>query len=87
MRYHVDLDQPTATFLRHMHPFQKQKIKACLDDIAENPTAGKMLQKELAGLYSYRVGRYRIIYIVNDAKKEVNVIAIGPRESIYVSRM
>jgi mRNA-degrading endonuclease RelE of RelBE toxin-antitoxin system len=81
--FHIDVDKPTADFLRHLHPLQKQKMRASLDVIAQDPSVGKVLRKELAGLFSYRVGRYRIIYAVNLVRKEVNIIAIGPRDSIY----
>ena len=30
-----------------------------------------------------RVGEYRIIYFINESKKEVEIIDIGPRKSIY----
>ena len=30
-----------------------------------------------------RVGDYRIIYFINDSTKEVEIIDIGPRRSIY----
>ena len=30
-----------------------------------------------------RVGDYRIIYFINESKKEVEIIDIGPRRSIY----
>ena len=30
-----------------------------------------------------RVGTYRIIYFVNELTKEVEIIDIGPRKSIY----
>lgn len=81
--FRVDVDKPTADFLRHLHPLQKQKMRASLNVIAQDPGAGKVLQKELAGLFSYRVGRYRIVYAVNWTREEVNIVAMGPRDSIY----
>lgn len=83
MRYQVDVDKPTADYLRHLSPLPKQKIKASMDTIADTPHLGKLLQRELSGLYSYRVGRYRIVYAIDEHRKEVNIVAIGPRETIY----
>lgn len=83
MRYRIDVDSTTAQFLRHMHPVQKQTVKASLDDLARDPFIGKQLQRELTGLYSYRVGRYRIIYAINKEAKEINIVTIGPRSSVY----
>ena len=46
-----------------------------------NPHEGKPLRAELAGLWSLRVGRFRIIY--RWFEDILEIIAVGPRESIY----
>jgi len=50
--------------------------------ILENPTIGKALKEELEGLWSFRVGKFRIIYRVS-GNKTLDIIAIGPRMNIY----
>jgi len=50
--------------------------------ILADPHSGKALKEELSGLRSFRVGRFRIIYRIA-AGKEIGIVAIGPRESIY----
>ena len=67
--------------IRRMHPHLKKKVKSSLQIILSDPEAGKALKDELAGLRSFRVSRFRIIY--RTTKKEIEVIAIGPRENIY----
>lgn len=67
------------------HPSLKQKVRAALDDLAEDPLQGKPLKEELKGLYSFRVNRYRIIYSIYRQVLEVHVIAIGHRRIIYSS--
>ena len=52
-------------------------MKAILAD----PSSGKALKEELAGLRSFRVGTFRIIYRV--MRNVVEIVAIGPRERIY----
>ncbi len=42
---------------------------------------GKALKEELAGLHSFRVGNYRIIYRIS--RKRVEIVALGPRQKIY----
>ncbi len=42
----------------------------------------KLLRDELAGLRSFRVGRFRIIYRIS-GKKLIEIVVIGPRECIY----
>ena len=41
--------------------------------------------KKLRGLdeYRLRVGDYRILYTVDDAKKRVEVVAVGHRREVY----
>ena len=72
---------PVAQFLRNVHPHLKRKVKASLRLILDAPHAGKELKDELAGLRSFRVTRFRIIYRVR--KNIVEIVAVGPRERIY----
>ncbi len=44
---------------------------------------GKPLRHEYKGYRRLRIGKYRIIYKVDEAKKEVFVIAIDHRKDIY----
>ncbi|MBI5181129.1 MAG: type II toxin-antitoxin system RelE/ParE family toxin [Nitrospirae bacterium] len=70
-----------AKLIRHMHPHLKKKAKSSLQIILSDPETGKALKDELAGLRSFRVSRFRIIY--RTTKKEMEIIVIGPRENIY----
>ena len=69
-------------FIRGLHPEIKRKIKGSLKHIITEPNSGKSLKEELEGLRSFRVSRLRIVYRI-DEPKEIQVIAIGPRERIY----
>jgi mRNA interferase RelE/StbE len=51
--------------------------------VLDNPSIGKVLKEELEGLRSYRVRGFRVVYQVVMAKREVRIVAIGPRKSIY----
>jgi mRNA interferase RelE/StbE len=44
---------------------------------------GKALKAELAGLWRYRVGDYRILCQIQDRELIVLVIAVGHRKDIY----
>ena len=68
--------------IRGMHPEIKRKVRFALKPILEDPSAGKPLKEELAGLYSYRIGRIRIIYRTV-AGRIIEMVTIGPRKSIY----
>jgi mRNA interferase RelE/StbE len=68
--------------IRSLHPDIKKKIRNALKIITEDPYAGKALKDELEGLTSFRVSRFRIIYQF-EGKKEIKIVAIGPRAYIY----
>ena len=52
-----------------------------MDDIAKDPACGKPLEAELNGLWTLRIGSYRVIY--RRDKDRPSIVAIGPRETIY----
>jgi mRNA interferase RelE/StbE len=53
-----------------------------LEAIVETPTCGKPLREELAGLRSYGMGKYRMVYRIAE-DLSVEIVAIGPRRHIY----
>lgn len=70
-----------SELIRKMHPHLKKRVRAALKVILENPSSGKTLKDELAGLQSYRVCSFRIIYRLSG--KVIELVAIGPRMKIY----
>lgn len=82
MRCRLRVTDETADFLRSLHPEIKRKIRAALEIIASEPSAGKSLQDELRGLKSFKIGRFRIIYKVAP-KRIIEIVAIGPRRIVY----
>ncbi|MGB7219915.1 MAG: type II toxin-antitoxin system RelE/ParE family toxin [Vicinamibacterales bacterium] len=69
------------SLIRKMHPQLKRRVRAALTDILDDPACGKALKGELTGLWSLRLGRYRVIYRPDEAG--VEIVAIGPRLTIY----
>ena len=76
------MPEDVAALVRSMHPHLKKKIKAAFDILLRKPQAGKALKEELSGLRSFRTGKYRVIYGISD-RKELDIVAVGPRERIY----
>lgn len=68
--------------IRTMHPSLKKKVKSSLKTVLSDPHSGKALIDELAGLRSFRVGSFRIIYRIKDFE-QIELVAMGPRERIY----
>ncbi len=66
-------------------PSQKirEQLQAALLRLADHPDLGKRLQGELHELWSYRTGKYRVIYQVFRSEVRILIIAIGDRRDIY----
>lgn len=60
-------------------------IEDALGLLERNPFAGYALRGKLRGLYSLRVGAYRILYQLTDGGKTVRVAAIRHRSISYKS--
>lgn len=58
-------------------------IEDALGLLEPEPFAGNALRGRLRGLYSLRVGVYRILYQVTDEGKTVRVAAIRHRSASY----
>lgn len=82
MSHQLRIPDEGAQLVRSLHPAIKRKVRTALQAITEAPACGKSLKEELAGLRSYRFGRFRIVYrVVED--RVIEVVAIGPRAHIY----
>lgn len=60
-------------------------VEDALGLLGREPHAGYPLRGRLRGLYSLRVGSYRIIYQLSDDDNAVRVAAIRHRSTAYAS--
>lgn len=60
-----------------------RRVRAALDVIASDPSAGKPLKLTLKGKWSYRVGEYRIIYSIEHDVLIVYILDIAHRREAY----
>lgn len=72
-----------AERIRKFHPQVKREIKEGIRELLLSPLAGHSLQFELAGLRSYRVRTYRIIYRINNDESCLDIVFVGPRRNVY----
>ena len=73
------LDRPIQ---KRLIDWLEDRIEAC-----KNPRHfGEPLQGELAGLWRYRIGDYRIICEIQDQQLVVLALAVGHRREIYLRR-
>ena len=83
MRYEIRYFPQVREDVRRLPPDIKRLVQASLDEISENPRAGTPLVRELTGLWKYRARRYRIIYQIHSEKRQIIVLLIDRRESVY----
>jgi mRNA interferase RelE/StbE len=61
----------------------KVKILEALEKTTETPYARTKLRGKLEGLWRWRVGKYRVIYLIDEKEKAVVFLDVGLRKSIY----
>lgn len=83
--YRVRYTQEASSIIKKLHPTIKAAIRAGIGEVLKTPLAGRELQYELRGFRSFRVGRYRIIYKVNEEERYIEIHYVGPRRDIYES--
>lgn len=72
----------------HVAAFDIRVAQAALDAVTSlegDPRVGKPLRGRLEGLWSFRIGTYRLIYEIRDAGKTVRVVAVLHRRIAYRS--
>jgi len=86
----VEVDSFAEKQLRKLdRPVQKRLLDWLFDRIegCKNPRHfGEPLRGDLAGLWRYRVGDFRIICEIQDEKLVVLALAVGHRREIYQRR-
>jgi len=63
----------------------RQKIFHKVENyLAEDPAEiGKPLKGTLAGMFGYRFGDYRIIYVLDLGQRSMSVLAVNHRKEVY----
>ncbi len=85
MTYRVELTALAREASVHLSPAIKRQVKEAIRFLSQNPRGGEPLRRELEGLWKFRLGRFRVIYRLEENRRTVLVIAVGPRKNIYSS--
>lgn len=61
------------------------KVTLAIDDLASNPhpTGSKKLKGSDEDTWRIRIGDYRVIYVVEDEVRIINIRKIGHRKDVY----
>jgi mRNA interferase RelE/StbE len=83
LAFALEIPPHVAEVLRHLPPDVKRSVKAALRGVAMNPAIGSPLERELKGLWRFRVRRFRIVYEVDRKRRRVRVMAVVHRRDVY----
>jgi len=71
MPYRAALTRRFLRELRRQPPDVKERALKTIDEIISEPFSGTKLRGELEGRWRWRIGQYRIIYLIDDPHRLV----------------
>jgi mRNA interferase RelE/StbE len=82
--YQIEITNSAHHHLRNLTNLNRQRIHEAIEQLSQNPRSYgfKKLQGEV-DFYRIRVGDYRILYMIDDSAKLINIMRIMPRENAY----
>ena len=69
--------------MKRLSSIDIERSRTALEEIARDPYSFKELRGRFRDLRSARVGGRRIIYTINGSRREVVLLAVEPRGSVY----
>ena len=76
----------TKNFLRELKKLPenvKKRVLTAIDELIRNPFSGVRLRGELKGKWRWRVGKYRVVYRIDQTSQLVIFLDVGLRKKIY----
>lgn len=85
MAWRIELTATAERSLSRLDRTAAKRITTFLRNrLAEDPrSSGRALSGQLAGLWRYRVGDYRLICEIQDGKLLILVVTVGHRRDVY----
>lgn len=84
MSYRIAIQRAAAKQVKALPQSARQRVRAAIDALAEEPRPHGIETLDSAKkLYRLRVGSYRVVYQVQDARLVVLVVRVGDRKEIY----
>ena len=84
--YDVRLSASATRFYENSDKILVKRINKAMDTLKTNPWKHgsiKRLSGPLSGYMRLRMGDYRVVYSVEESRKEVMVVVIAKREEVY----
>ena len=83
MSYSVDIHSPAKKGLSRLPENVQTRIARSMLALADNPRPPGIVKLSGRDAWRIRVGDYRVIYTIDDPRKEVVIYPIGHRREIY----
>jgi len=61
----------------------KERIAKVTEELMENPYLGLKLRGELADFWKIRIGKYRLIYRINEEERKIIFCDVDLRKRVY----
>ena len=84
--YEVSMTRKAQKFYEKASDELAVQIDDCLDNLSQNPYKAsdiKKLKGNYLGYWRYRIGNYRVIYLVEEEKKNITIFLIAHRKEAY----
>ncbi|MBU2104528.1 MAG: type II toxin-antitoxin system RelE/ParE family toxin [Nanoarchaeota archaeon] len=81
--YNLNFSSGARKFFRKLTNFDKRQIGKKIEELKQNPELGKPLTGKLSGLWSLRIGKFRVLYQVRKNELIILILKIGHRKNIY----
>jgi mRNA interferase RelE/StbE len=84
MTYRIRVAETAKRGLRRLSTEAQGRVRIAIGSLAEEPrpSASKKL-KGATGIYSLRVGAYRVLYGIDDSNRCISIYAIKHRREAY----
>ena len=81
--YRISIPPRVADAISHFPPAIKRDAKQALRILSRDPHAGEPLEKELRGLWKFRIRSFRVVYRIVAEERLIQVMAVESRETVY----
>jgi len=62
------------------------QLNDCIENLSQSPYKGsdiKKLKGKYSGYWRYRIGSYRVIYLIDEGNKNITIFLIAHRKEAY----
>lgn len=83
MRYRVEILPRVEKRMNTLPKSVLVRINGAIKALAEEPRPPGVARVKVDGTYRVRVGDYRVVYDLNDARRSVTITGVGHRKDVY----